>query len=467
MSSRFHARPFQALLACLLLGCSPADETRPSLSFDGQPFDVLILALDACRADRIGGYGYERPTTPNLDALISDPDAVLYEQYFVEGNWTKPSTASLFTGLYVQQHGVVSGHVLKDGHTYTTQILSDDHSTLAETMGELGFSTFAVAKSRHLVPAYGFAQGFDHYMGRDDLSKDELRVAETARLIHEIDQPFFGYVHLNACHHPFREKERHAGYMNQYGGGYPEAERIAAGIDFTKPDLKFSIPRGEVELEPADQAHLSVVYDAQLRRVDEEMVAPILAALRRSGRFDRTLLIVTADHGEELNEHGGYAHGHALWNEIIHVPLIVKFPAGTRPVGLSDRVAAAGTNVDLYPSILRFLDHPVPDALPGRSLFENPEPGFAFSQSDGDWAVIQDKDKLYVAAGEQSLFDLAADPRERTDVASEHPERVAELVELGQRVLALEGPAGSTAVEIDTTLSEEARENLRALGYLE
>ena len=392
---------------------------------------------------------------------------MLYERYIVEGNWTKPSTASLFTGLFTHQHGVVSGHQLTNGNTYSTQRLSEDHTTLAERMRDLGFFTFAVVKSRHLVAEYGFAQGFDHYMSRSELSRDERRVTETARVIEEVDEPLFGYVHLNACHHPFRVRERHAGFMESYGGDYPEAERIAAGVDFTEPELKFAIPRGEIELEPADEAFLSLVYDAQLRRVDEEMVAPIVAALKRSGRFDRTLLIVTADHGEELNEHGGYAHGHALWNEIIHVPLIVKFPAGTRPVELPDRVSAIGSNVDLYPSILSFLDYAVPEGLPGRELFEEPTPGYAFSQRDHDWAVIEGHDKLYVSAGQPQLFDLATDPGELHDIAAAQPERVGELFQLGQEVLALDVTAAGTAVEIETTLSEEARENLRALGYLE
>jgi arylsulfatase A-like enzyme len=466
--AKLHSRRTCLVLALLLfVGCSPTSEEGAIPEVAGPPFDVLIVALDACRADRIGAYGYDRPTTPHLDALVTEPDAVLFDRYFVEGNWTKSSTASLFTGLYVHQHGVVSGHNLKNGNTFTTQLLSDDHVTLGEQMRDLGFTTFGVVKSEHLVDKYGFAQGFDFYKGPKGSGGDEGRVRETSRLVESLEQAFFGYVHLNACHHPYPERTRHAEFMEVFGGGYPEKERIAAGVDFTGPEVKHAILRDELELEPADKAYLSVLYDAQLRRVDEVMVAPILTSLKRSGRWDRTLLIVTADHGESLNEHGGYAHGGSLWNEVIHVPLIVKFPAGQRPAALPDRVAAAGSNVDLYPSILSFLDHPVPEWLPGRSLFDDPDPGFVFSQGGNEWAVIQGEDKLYVADGTPRLFDLAADPGERRDLAASNPDRVGELFQLAQQVRALEASDAGTAVEIETTLSEEARENLRALGYLE
>jgi arylsulfatase A-like enzyme len=414
----------------------------------------------------MGVYGYGRPTSPHLDALAADPDAVVYERHYVEGNWTKPSTASLFTGLYVHQHRVRVGHQPADGNKWATHALADAHLTLAERLRDLGFVTFALVKSRHLVREYGFAQGFDTYLGPDEISDDAGRVGGTADFIHTLERPFFGYVHLNACHHPFPESERHPRYMEAFGEDYPEARRIAEGVDFTKPDVKRAIDSGELALAPNDVRFLSTLYDAKLRWVDETAVAPIVAALRQSGRWDRTLLIVTADHGEELYEHRGYAHGHALWNEVIHVPLIVKFPAGRRPADLAKRVTAVTSNVDLYPSIVSFLHHAVPEWLPGRPILERPQPGFAFSQRAGDWAVVQGRNKLYVVDGEPRLFDLAADPGEQHDLAELLPDRVDELTGLGQVVLALEAGAAGGADEIEVTLSEEALENLRALGYI-
>ncbi len=219
-------------------------------------------------------------------------------------------------------------------------------------------------------------------------------------------------------------------------------------------------------LTQAELAHIVSLYDADVAQADAH-VRQLLDGLDRAGLAESTLVVFVSDHGEELYEHRGYAHGHALWNEVIHVPLIVKFPAGRRPADLPVRVTAVASNVDLHPSIVSFLGHPVPEGLPGRPILERPQPGFAFSQRLEDWAVVQRQEKLYVLDGKLHLFDLAADPGERHNLAEALPKRVDELLSLGQEVFALEVGAGGGADEIETTLSEEALENLRALGYIE
>lgn len=459
------------------LGCTsdPAPVTTPEVQppppavEDDAPFNVLILVFDGCRADRTGAYGYDRPTTPNLDALAADPDSVLYERYYVEGNWTKPSTATLFTGLYLNQHGVYKPHDKSaEAKKWSTQVLADGHVTLAESLGAIGFETFGVVKSWHLVPEYGFAQGFDTYIGPEN----KKRKAAVNQLVKEADNPFFGYAHLSGCHIPFQEKKRHWDIMDRFAPDYDEEARKSEGVDFATADIRHAIRKGELTLEPEDEAYLSMLYDAKYRWVDENEVARLLAGLRQSGQWDRTLLIVTADHGEELYEHKGYGHSETLWDEVINVPLIVKFPAGHRPSQLPKRVSMPVTNVDLYPSILEFLGQPIPEELPGRPILQSPTPGFAFSQfihpdDTVDWVVIEGGQKLYVKQGETMLFDQAADPGEQNNLAVARPEEVGDRFKFGQSVFALGAREQGEARDIETTLSDDALSELKALGYIE
>lgn len=450
-----------AMLAASYVACGPVRID------DGSEFDVLIFVLDACRPDRMGAYGYSLPTTPAIDSLAADPDAVIFDRHYVEGNWTKPSTASLFSGLYQHQHGVTKGHAKVGQDVFETQVLNDELVTLAEEFRDAGYATFGVVKSHHLVPAYGFAQGFDHYSGPGDVKGDAGRVAKVAEVIANLDRGYFGYVHLNACHHPFPRNERDPEFMARHGFEYDEAARAAVGVDFTTQEILDAIRNDRLELTAADRRYLSLIYDASLRRVDRRTVAPMLEGLRRSGRWDRTLLILTADHGEELVEHGGYAHSHALWDEIIRVPMIVKFPKGLRPQALPDRVDAPTSNVDVFPTLMEFLGRPVPRGLAGRPIFRAPEGGFILSQDNKrTWAVVLGHEKLLVDRdGRKRLFDLDADPGETVDVADERPARVAALTAIGESARSLDPVA--LAPEIQTELSPEAIESLRSLGYLD
>ncbi len=457
-----------ALVAALVFGCGPQRVE------DGS-FDVLIFVLDACRPDRLGCYGYERPTTPALDALAADPDAVVYRRHYAAGNWTRPATASLLTGTYVHQHGVVNRYAETEGGSYKLTILADRFMTLAERLRAAGYATFGLVTSYHLSPKYGFAQGFDAYYDPDNLKVgDAGRVSKLIDLIWNLDSAYFAYVHQNACHYPFPAKDRDPEFMAEHGFDYDEKSRAAASVDFAGSEVRDLIADREIELTAEDARFLSLIYDAKLRQVDRQVVAPLIEGLRRAGRFDRTLLIVTADHGEELYEHGGYSHGFAMWEEVIRVPLIVKFPRGMRPPDLPRRVDTLNSNVDLYPSILAFLGLPAEDALVGRSIFGPPRDGLVLSQGLTDWpapgatdrAVIHGREKLIVERGERSLlFDLGTDPGERRDLAGARGERVLALAELAAAVGA--GGSAAQAPEIEDELRPEVVETLRSLGYLD
>jgi len=458
-----------AAAAAGLAGCGHRDVAAAPAD---PGFNVLIVVVDAMRADRLGCAGYDRDTTPAIDRLARDPDAVRFARHYVQGAYTKSSTASLFTGLYVFQHGVIMGHDLRESTRrpglYPVQVLADEHDTMAERLRVLGWRTFGVVKSWHLDASYGFAQGFDDYVGPDTVRSDVKRVAATLDLAGR-GGAFFGYLHLSGPHHPFPPPRRHPDIIQRYGldAGfrYDELDRIAAGVDFTKPDIQHAILDGRTKLEPDDVTFLNLVYDAELRTADGD-VGALLDGLRASGRYDDTLIIVTADHGEELYDHQGYGHGHALWDEVVHVPLIVKFPRGMRPDALSDVTVEATQAIDLLPSLLAFAGDTPPASLPGTAIFDHSPRDLAYAETLDEWTLVRGHDKLVDGGDRPRLYDLAADPGEHDNLAASSRAMLTAMRETAAALRQHVAVRPGAAPVIEDQLSEEAVRALRSLGYV-
>jgi arylsulfatase A-like enzyme len=452
------------VLTLAMLGCDPGpveDHYR----------GVLIIAVDALRADRVGSYGYERDITPTIDELAADPDAVLFRRHYVQGTATKTSTASLFTGLFAFQHGVVWGHEMQENPTdtgsYATQVLSDELETMAERFRSLGYYTFGVVKSHHQVPEYGFAQGFDDYFGPKELGGDTKRIRKVLELSRNTPGPFLGYLHLAGVHHPFRKKERNAEIMEQYGFSYDEAARAKQGVDFTTSKMKRRINEEGLKLEPDDVRFVNVLYDAKTRRMDQNYLRLLIDGLKRMERYDDMLIILTSDHGEELYDHKGWAHGHALWDEVIHVPFIVKFPKGQKPATLEKEVDTVTQSIDLIPSLLSFYDHPMPEDLPGTDIFLGEPRGSAFAETRNGWTLVEERYKLIVTEGSSFLSDHLGDPKEQVNLALQEGER---LEGMRTAVAALRQWVAIRPQEApvkETVPDEEAIEALKSLGYLQ
>ncbi len=455
----------------MLSACGRIDRAGAADAAGPRP-DVLILVLDALRADRLGCYGYERATSPVLDTVAADQDAVVYKNHYVQGAYTKPSTASLFSGLFVFQHGVIYGHEMVEipGRPgfYPTQRLGDEVDTMAERFDRLGYRTFGIVKSHHLDAEYGFAQGFDHYVDAR-LRGDRQRMARTIDLMLAGPGPVFGYIHLNGVHHPYPPQHRDQSFMTQYGYDedflYHEQTRMAQGVDFTTAEIRHAILDGDVTLEPDDVRFLDLIYDAKLRMIDQ-MLEPFIRFLKETGRYDNTMLIVTADHGEELYDHESYGHGHALWDEIIRVPLIVKFPRGWKPDSLGREVEATTQAVDLLPALMGLIGQPADGRLPGTDIFLETPRGFAFCETHLEWALLQDGYKLIDGGEQPFLFEQRSDSGNRVNLSESEPERVASMRDTATALRQLVAIKPLQAPLEETQLSEDAVRSLRALGYV-
>ncbi len=416
---------------------------------------VVMIDIDTLRPDRLGIYGYERPTSPRLDAWARD-NAVVFESARTTGPYTLPTTASIMTGLDVHQHDV----------DHLSKALSPAAGPIASVLHAVGYETHGVAEGAYLSPSFGFDHGFDTYVTAKHKAPDWSATLDWVA-DRRSERPLFLFLHTYLVHAPFEYDDV---FVQGHGGRYdPGGERYdgwLAGQTVTN-EIVESFRRGEVEFDADDRGYVNDLYDALVLRMDT-LVADTLAAVRAS-LGDDVLVIFLSDHGEEFFERDMLAHGHTLYNELLHVPLIVAFPDGR--VGRDRRPASV---IDVVPTILDLVGLEQPSHLPGYSLAA-PAPdtrtlvarfaGRAHAiESASGWKLI--RGRVHTPRGDlpdPQLFDLGIDAGERNDLATREEATREDLTEQLDEYLttwkslgpAATGNAGSATLE-----------NLRKLGYM-
>jgi arylsulfatase A-like enzyme len=374
---------------------------------------VVLIDVDTLRSDRLGCYGHARATSPRLDAWAAR-EAVVYLDNSSTAGWTLPATASMLTGLAVHQHGATS----------FSNAVSAQTPTLAGYLREAGYETFGTADGSVLRPRFGFGQGFDVYDGDRSVQGDWKRELEWIRA-RRSERPFFLFLQTYRVHAPYRWDERFVdpGYDGRWKGRAIEYEH------FIDPFCE-----GKLVLADEEKQLASDLYDAQIHEVDR-MLGDFLAGLEAAVSGQPYLVIVTSDHGEEFFEHGKMAHGFSLYEEVLQVPLIVRFPAATgRGPG---RVQERTSILDIVPTVLDVAGLPLPEALPGRSLLRPLDPAASFVAQHGSktrtirhgsYKLIDGHIKR--RGGRQlgsQLFDLEDDPGERRNLLYKEPKLVRTL----------------------------------------
>lgn len=480
-------------LACALLAlsCTRAPSNEPATESAAPPPtrpNVLLYLIDTLRADRVGTYGYPRPTTPTLDALAAE--GVVFEQAYAPGPWTLPSVVSLMLSQPMCRHGVEVDGVRIDAQA----------TPLAEVMRRNGYATASFIANTYAGRLSGLERGFDTYRGPVD---------DAGQLVGDFldesgDEPFFIYVHDVRPHDPYQASRESLAPFGDVDSKTRKKmrNRSLKYRQLTRTDFANGTPVGStdntreqrVALARLDQIRdaYGVAYDARVREADEH-VARTLEELDERGRLDDTLIIVLSDHGEELGEHGGWLHDQSVYDELVRAPLVVRLPQGEHG---GERIETIVSLLDVAPTIADLAGVAVPeDAFEGRSLapllagttaardtardtplvtsmrrnhkkYYRPWKKTRGDQNlvvrDGPWKAIWNVEPNTV-----ELYDLSADPGERRNLSREHPAIAQRLAAHARAYLARCQERRGQPQPTTAELSEEAAERLRALGYVD
>ena len=480
------------------IGLLAATAATPACRQSDPPIHIVLISADTLRADRLGAYGYAtRPTSPRLDALAEE--ALLFEVHIAAAPWTTPSHMSLLTGLTPTRHGVTGGdrrlrEALQGERPF--ERLPDAVTTLAEALGAEGWATGAFTGGATLDPRIGFDQGFGEY----DTTMVKLDSAKVDRVLSWIDAhdegPFFLFWHTFEVHAPYVSPK----FLDDVLSA-TRAHALGERLEHLPEKNGWKQVRAAKRVMRNHDAYdlevTRALYDGGVRSFDR-WLGELVDGLKERGIWDRTLLVLTSDHGEQLGEEGRPApygdgfynvHGHTLFEEMIRIPLIVKLP-GSAPESL--RIPEVTASIDVMPTILDIVGVPVPPEVQGRSLrplWEGQAGWMARSAlseslSEGEekkslradrYKYIVDIDAATVVKEGRShlppdppaaLYDLVEDPEERRDLLAGAEEeattrRTRTMAQELRRWLAEVGKPDAG------WLSPETREGLEALGYVE
>ncbi|MBA7465097.1 2,3-bisphosphoglycerate-independent phosphoglycerate mutase [subsurface metagenome] len=399
--------------------------------------NIILISIDALRADHLSCYGYHRNTSPNIDRLADQ--GVLFKNAFSQATWTLPSHTSIFLSQYVWRHKIDN----------RKKRLGNSSTTLVEILKDRNYTTCAFVGGGFVSARYGFDQGFEIYDdGRGGGAGRRLR--EIASYIDKLlgwlesvrNKKFFLFIHTYDVHSPYNPPPP---YFNLYTKG-----RCKGELDY-----------------------IMAVYDGGINYVDDQL-GKLFEKLNQLGIDDNTIIIVTADHGEAFGEHGKLSHGYKPYIEQVHVPLIIK-GLGIPRNRIYENWAQ---HIDIAPTILEILDIPQRKEMQGRSLLrlishceieEHPETysfgpdksegGFSMSLRTKEWTYIMNRN------GPDELYDRINDPKEQNDIIKKRPLIAQKLKEELEDFIALTSEAKPQVAE-KVHIDEELKEQLKSLGYL-
>ena len=452
-----------------------------------RPKNVVLYLIDTLRADKLSPINPRtRVQTPGLSRFVRDA-AVLTNAHSQE-NWTKPSVATLLTSLMPWQHNALT----------TEAVLPEAVHLMPELLSEQGFYTGGFVANGYVSDRFGFKQGWDTFRNYIRESRNCAAQFVAADVLEWLDtrpqeKPFFLYVHTIDAHVPYHPP---AHFLQMY-----DPAPYDGPVTFAhNAELLEKVKLGELPLNSRDKVRLEALYDGSITYHDVHFDA-IMEGLERRGLANDTMIVVTADHGEEFWDHGAVGHGHSVYEELLHVPMFVKLPGVTREIS---RVEDWVGLVDVLPTIFEALGVPVPDDAAGHSFLErvrggsDDAPRVVVSGFMDAWrACALDSWKLVMHGDHAALYDLAHDPHEQHDVAAQHTMIVNEargllglaLNESEKNTLApttqrpssnlpqnraqTHAPAPATAPhrpvvheQETTTIDAETDAQLRALGYV-
>ncbi len=418
-----------------------------------RPKNVLVYLVDTVRADKLSPWNPDtRVETPGLTRWVRN--ASVFERGHTQENWTKPSVATLLSGLLPWQHTATDGEA----------VLPRSVSMISEVLKDEGFHTGSFICNGYVSDKFGFRQGWSTYRnyireGRRTQARfvagDVLEWLDAR----PEDKPFMLYVHTIDPHVPYIPPDD---LLQRY-----DPDPYDGPVDFRRDrELLEKIKSGALRTNARDRRRLEALYDGEISYHDVHF-ASIVDGLESRGILDETMIVFTADHGEEFFDHESVGHGHSLYEELLHVPLIMQIP------GVSPRRVDAPTGlVDVMPTVLDVLGVDAPERQSGRSVLplllgaETDAPRVTVSGFMRGWRAVEvDGLKLIQRTENRAmLFALERDPDEETNLAQTHP--IALRYTRAMLGLALRGATSARHQAVSTEIDPETDAQLRALGYV-
>ncbi len=437
--------PARHLAAVLILGiactvgCTKKTEPAALLADN----NVILVLVDTLRADHLGTFGYQWPTSPFLDQLVAE--SITFDRAVAPASQTVPSMLSLWTGVYPNRHGneyYAGARAFRVPTPRTKPRVPDNLTMMSEHLARRGYRTGAIVTNPWLREDYGFARGFETYRHWDSVPAPRgpvINAAAREQVTKWKEERFFLYLHYMDVHIPLDPKPR-------YREDFPIDPGLVLGL-----------------------AALKSSYDAEIRAVDD-YVKDLVKIVRDLGIEDKTLLVFVSDHGEEFGDHGRLGHGHSLYQELVHVPLLFRHP---RLKSAARRIDTPVSLVDIAPTILELtLGKTSTDSnLDGVSLVpllrgeDNAgKPRTLFTELGEMTAAIRNDKKLIRShkkeAPEQWAYDLRIDPSEKTATSAGEPwvEKLSTAIDDHEARRVVDD-------ESKDSIDPVTEERVRALGY--
>jgi arylsulfatase A-like enzyme len=449
-------RPARLSLACLLAALAIACSGPAPSEIPAAPHPIIIIDIESLRADHLGCYGYDRPTSPNLDALAAE--SVRFEWALSQAPFTAPSQASILSGLYPSTHGMVDA----------TTRLPDNVKTLAEALSEHGYITSAFVDGGFMSESFGISQGFDEWddSGGGGIASIGPKVIEWLR--DNAEERFLLLVHTYDPHIPLAPP---ASYREMMAAGIePETAGFEANIDQMMTARSRLLSDPPQPMPDGDLAFARALYDAEIRHVDA-WIGELMAEVRKLNLDTTATIVIISDHGEEFQEHGDLLH-ERLYTTVTRVPMMIRLPNGHKAGTIANLVET----IDLMPTLLELAGAPLPYGIQGESLLpmirgERRLPHVAFGEStffgEQRYVALADYRMIFTKEGELAeLYNLAADPLELEDLAAVEPDLVQALrrrLDAWEEMVVAAAVDGAQSADIDL----EELERLKGLGYVQ
>jgi len=485
----------------------------------GKP-NIILITMDATRSDHLSCYGYERLTTPNLDKFSRE--GLLFKNAYATDSWTLPSHASIFTGKYPSRHGAhYNSEAIvrylseaKAGKKIDIEkifwncfpSLSKENHTLAEVLSEKGYRTAGVIGGVFCSSIYGFGQGFDYYNENFLNVESDIKFFLIYQVINSFSplfdisarygyyskrlgshlnkvafqwleknhgNPFFLFIHYVDTHNPYLPPPPYNEYFGMVDKRIIRKHNPKGELNYITAEgsIACAVTTGDPQFAPEKELLVSQ-YDGEIRYLDH-CLGLLFEKLKTLNIYENTLIIITSDHGEAFGEHALLFHDRVLYEEVLRVPLIIKYPYSSRRGVIEKQVSL----VDLFPTILSLLNYPIPPGIDGEPIEDSNHPIIAenhirsaFQDTEKRFrrdlkTIYQGKYKyIWASNGLHELYDLEKDPREKENLIARLPRKAEAMEEILNQWLASFRPQKTGRKE--GRISSEIKQGLRALGYI-